>query len=122
MPRSAPSARSRASATLKWTRPGAITPTFTNPEKCLTRHTEQDLPAACARSVGLTHNLNHISRSAGVPKVLERSNVAVSNLRPNSRARRQELFNSACDGRRPISAYLSRYLPLVGSQKLSGWN
>src|SRR6516165_6987017 len=28
MPRSAPSARSRAPVTLKWTRPSAITPTF----------------------------------------------------------------------------------------------
>ena len=26
------------------------------------------------------------------------------------------------DGRRAISAYLSRYLALAGSQKLSGWN
>jgi hypothetical protein len=54
--------------------------------------------------------------------VLPRSNVVVSNFRPNSRARRQELFSSARDGRRAISAYLSRYLALAESQKLSGWN
>src|SRR5215469_6438868 len=60
--------------------------------------------------------------SAGMPNALHRSNVLVSNFRPNSRARRQELFSSARDGRRAISAYLFRYLALAGSQKLSGWN
>src|SRR6266571_2959228 len=57
-----------------------------------------------------------------MPKALRRSNEAVSNLRPNSRARRQDSLSSACVGRRAISAYLPRYLTLAGSQKLSGWN
>ena len=64
----------------------------------------------------------HGGTTLAVTRVLQRSNVAVSNLRPNSCARRQELSSSVSDGRRAISAYLSRYLPLVGSQKLSGWN
>src|SRR5215475_15473229 len=59
---------------------------------------------------------------SSMSKRLRRSNVVVSNFRPNSRARRQELFSSVDDGRRAISAYLSRYLILAGSQKLSGWN
>src|SRR5262249_18697132 len=46
--------------------------------------------------------------------------LAVSNLRSNSRARRQESLSSVCVGGRAISAYLSRYLALAGSQKLSG--
>src|SRR5262249_58923757 len=37
-------------------------------------------------------------------------------------ARRHESWSSAGVGRRAISAYLSRYLALAGSQKLSGWN
>src|SRR5262249_37910224 len=53
---------------------------------------------------------------------LRRSNVAVSNLRPNSRAWRQESPSSVRVGGRAISAYLSRYLALAGSQKLSGRN
>src|SRR5262249_42791279 len=53
---------------------------------------------------------------------LRRPNVVVSNFRPNSRARRQDIFSSVRDGRRAISAYLSRYLGFAGSQKLSGWN
>src|SRR6516164_7114222 len=64
----------------------------------------------------------HISSSAGMPNVLRRSNVVDSNFRPNSRARRQDIFSSVRDGRRAISAYLSRYLVLAESQKLSGWN
>src|SRR6516165_11081480 len=64
----------------------------------------------------------HGGTTLAVIRVLQRSNVVVSNLRPNSCARRQELSSSVCDGRRAISAYLSRYLALVGSQKLSGWN
>src|SRR5262245_56147 len=51
---------------------------------------------------------------------LRRSNVAVSNVRSNSRARRQESLSSVCVGGRAISAYLSRCLALAGSQKLSG--
>jgi len=57
-----------------------------------------------------------------MPNELERSNVVVSNFRPSSRARRQELLSSVRDGGRAISAYLSRYLVLAESQKLSGWN
>jgi hypothetical protein len=38
-----------------------------------------------------------------MPNVLKRSNMVVSNLRPNSRARCQELFSSAAVGRRAIS-------------------
>jgi hypothetical protein len=51
-----------------------------------------------------------------------RSNVVASKLSPNLLARRQESSSSACVGRRAISAYLSRYLELAGSQKLSGRN
>src|SRR6516225_218990 len=54
--------------------------------------------------------------------ITARSKVVDSNFRPNSRARRQDIFSSVRDGRRAISAYLSRYLALAESQKLSGWN
>src|SRR6516162_6171302 len=57
-----------------------------------------------------------------MPSPLRPSNVAVSNLRPNSRAWRQESPSSVRVGGRAISAYLSRYLALAGSQKLSGRN
>src|SRR6516164_4380127 len=63
---------------------------------------------------------HHISSSTGMPNALLRSNVVASNFRPNLRARCQELFTSVFDGRRAISAYLSRYLLLAESQKLSG--
>src|SRR5207247_2362010 len=63
-----------------------------------------------------------ISSIAGVAKALLRSKVLVSNLRPNSRARRQDSSSSVCVGWRAISPYLSQYLALAGSQKLSGWN
>src|SRR6516162_8542012 len=69
-----------------------------------------------------TRHVHHISSSAGVPDLLLRSNVAASNFRPSSRARRQDIFSSVRDGPRAISAYLSRYLVLPESQKLSGWN
>jgi len=62
------------------------------------------------------------SNAAHMPEVRRRSNVVGSNLRPRSAARRQDALSSACVGRRAISAYLSRYLALPGSQKLSGWN
>ncbi len=57
-----------------------------------------------------------------MPNGARRSNVVVSNLRPSSRARLQEAFSSSDVVRRAISAYLSRYFALPGSQKLSGWN
>src|SRR6516164_1370398 len=66
---------------------------------------------------------NYQSSSIDVrPSPLRPSNVAVSNLRPNSRAWRQESSSSVRVGGRAISAYLSRYLALAGSQKLSGRN
>jgi hypothetical protein len=43
------------------------------------------------------------------PKALRRSNVVVSKLRANSRARCQESLSSVGVGLRAISAYLSRY-------------
>src|SRR5262245_65525006 len=60
--------------------------------------------------------------SSVLSTAVRRSNVAVSNLRSNSRARRQEWSSSVWVGGRAISAYLSRYLALAGSQKLSGRN
>ena len=60
--------------------------------------------------------------NVAMPNASRRSNEAVSNLRPNSLARRQESSSSTRVGRRAIPTYLSRYLALVGSQKLSGWN
>src|ERR1700737_3974517 len=62
------------------------------------------------------------SSIADVPEALSRSNEAVSHLRPSSHARRQASWSSGAVGRGAISAYLSRYLALAGSQKLSGWN
>src|SRR5215472_8347813 len=67
MPRSAPSARSRASATLKWTRPGAITPTFANPEKCLAPGYAE--PRAAGRY------LAKLERAIDYMRVIARANV-----------------------------------------------
>jgi hypothetical protein len=60
------------------------------------------------------------TQASTVMSTARRSNVAVSNLRSNSRARRQDWSSSVWVGGRAISAYLSRYLALAGSQKLSG--
>jgi hypothetical protein len=62
----------------------------------------------------------HMPNIAVKVKGSRRSNVVVSNLSPNLRARCQEAFNSRGVGRRAISAYLFRYFELPGSQKLSG--
>jgi hypothetical protein len=42
-----------------------------------------------------------------MPNVLWRSNVVDSNFRPNSLARRQDIFSSVRDGRRAISVALA---------------
>ena len=76
----------------------------------------------CHRRHFLLPRFGQIPNIAVMPKGARRSNVVVSNLRPSWRARRQESSSSSEVGRRAISAYLSRYLPLPGSQKLSGWN
>src|SRR5262249_40507203 len=82
-------------------------------------------PYFCRREVRPLSDQHAVaSQSSSIvrPKGSRRSNVVVSNRRRNSRARRQESSSSAWVGRRAMSAYLSRYLALVGSQKLSGWN
>src|SRR5262249_23748550 len=81
-------------------------------------------------ALGQERTLQHVgSMSAIPPKADIRSYTAAQSSRfeqrwyaHNSRARRQDIFSSVRDGRRAISAYLSRYLVLAESQKLSGWN
>src|SRR5262245_36220126 len=76
--------------------------------------------SSCLDVATLAPNPTGTQASTVMSTALRRSNVAVSNLRSNSRARRQESLSSVCVGGRAISAYLSRYLALAGSQKLSG--
>src|SRR5215831_11859028 len=59
---------------------------------------------------------------AVMPNGWRRSKVVASKLSPSSRARRQQSASSMRVGERAISAYLSRYLSVAGSQKLSGRN
>jgi hypothetical protein len=93
-------------------------------DHCRRRDSVGASAAAGARFPVDPTNWNAIKPQCGyidvIPEPLRRSNVAVSNLRPNSRAWRQESSSSVRVGGRAISAYLSRYLALAGSQKLSG--
>src|SRR6516165_7774557 len=76
--------------------------------------------SSCLDVATFAPNPTGTQASTVMSTALRRSNVAVSNLRSNSRARRHESLSSICVGGRAISAYLSRYLALSGSQKLSG--
>src|SRR5262249_12655382 len=78
--------------------------------------------SSCLDVATFAPNPTGTQASTVMSTLLRRSNVAVSNLRSNSRARRQESLSSVCVGGRAICRYLSPYCALSGSEKLSGRN
>src|SRR5262249_7723852 len=64
--------------------------------------------SSCLDVATFAPNPTGTQASTVMSTALRRSNVAVSNWRSNSRARRQESLSSVCVGGRAISAYLSR--------------